>query len=1033
MANRFTTKVNMNDGRRKGSPGKRKQISRMELAARNSPRAFQALKKYKLSKATRQKIKKVALLCLGLFMVIGVLGGVWFFSYLQKINDELPPVENPFRDKELSSVIYDRNGTQLYKLFNHFNRDSVNIEEIPERVKWAFIAAEDIDFYTHQGFDPAAILRCGLRYISSAGGAVCGGSTITQQMVKITTEETEVKLERKIRELLFALKIEQAYTKDQILQMYLTVAPFGSSLYGITAASRFYYGKEPKDLTLAEGAILAAIIQNPARLAPTLGSNPENSQKLVKERQEYVLGQLQVYMDKINTQTRVNADNPELEDVLTEEMIEAAKVEQLNYRPPIATDKKAGHFVDYAMELLQERNYKNGEEPFTLSELQTGGYKIYTTLDYDLQQIAEQTAKDAVDQYGTDFEFHNAALMTTQPSTGEILTMVGSKSYYLPSEPADCKGLECVFDGQVNVFANERSPGSSTKPYGTYEAYRQGKLFSGSVLPDVPIDIGGGYSIKNWNGTFMGVNDQTTAGQMLRISRNLPAIAILQAIGMPKFLETLRGFGYTTFLDDSNYGPSVILGGSGVKGIEHAQGYGVFANGGDLIRHEVISKIVDREGNTIYEHKPERTRVADERAAFMLNQTLLNNHSLSWDGREIAAKSGTSEDSTDAWIVMWSPDFVTVSWIGNNNSTTMNFNAFGESAVAPWVKNYMRQIGDSQYFGAATPFPRPAGITEGGGDCPEAPKCEGSYQGLSSGYMLDDVDYATDVTYTKIRVCKDQKDRIARPIDEAVGMAEDSVGIYYRMVAPEYQGFLDNYMYDQATQGKGMPNGGPKDPCDKDRSGTGTNNPFLSGYAPTISGGAPFVVNVTGNAYASAGAVTKVDFYFDTTVVDATRLIGTITTGFTPFNQNFNVPAQYNNDKGTYTLLAVVTDNGGRTGANSQVLTLNPASPNVNLSLSGSTTFTFDNVVAANNNRLFTFTYSGAPAPLANDRLQVTRNGVAQPAIDMTGSSSPFTYTYSFPNPGPATTHTYQFYSTVGKGLTGTLITNVINVTVNGI
>ncbi len=1028
MASKYTTKINMNDGRRKGAPGKRKQISRLEMAARNSPRArFAALKKYRLSKSTRQKLKKIALLCLGLFLVVGILGGIWFFSYLQKLNDELPPVENPFQDKELTSVIYDRNGTQLYKMFNQFNRDPVDITQIPERVQWAFLSAEDIDFYTHSGFDPAAIIRCGLYYITRHNGTTCGGSTITQQLVKITTDQSAPTLERKIRELLFSVKIEQAYTKSQILQMYLTVAPFGSTIYGITTAAQFYFGKTPKDLTLAEAADLASMIQDPVRLSPTIGSDTNANQARLKERQMYVLGQMQTYKDKINNQTRTNEDNPELEDVVTDEMITAAKTEDVKYRAPIFTGKKAGNFVDYTLEQLQTGNY-NGGEPFTLSQLQTGGYKVYTSLDYDLQQIAEQSVADAVNTYGPVYDFSNAALITTQPSTGEIITMVGSKNYYGTSEGCDAQGKNCLFDPQVNVLANPRSPGSSTKPFGTYEAYKEGKLFSGSVLPDVPIDVGGGYTVKNWNGTYMGVGPQTTAGDMLRISRNLPALVVLKVIGIPTFLQTLRSFGYTTFADDSQFGPSVILGGSGVIGIEHAQAYGVFANGGNLVRTQVITKIVDRTGKTIYEYTPQPTKVADERAVYMLNETLLNNHALSWDGRDVSVKSGTSENSTDAWIAAYSPDFVSIAWVGNNNSQHMSLNAFGENAVAPWIKDYMRQIGDSPYFAAATQFPRPAGITQGGG-CTS--NCLGSYQGLASGYMMDDVSVPSDVTYSKIQVCDDQPDRLARPVDVATGHAKDAVAVYYKMAAPEYQGFLDNYMYDQATQGKGMPNGGPRDYCDKDRSGgTSTSqNPFFSALTFTITAtGNNFKVHAAGNAFTPLPnqGVKQVDFYFDATGANANHLIGSVTlSSGSSFNLDMpdsqGVMNQYAGDNGTYIITAVATDTQGRVGMQGKTVTLTPATSDV--TLTGAST------VVHGVAQTYTFTYSGFVSSgfsLSSVTLHVknSANVVTDTVFSPPTTAGTTTVNFTFPVAG-----TYTVWATAGKGSTGTLITATITVT----
>ncbi len=899
-------------------------VSRMELASRNSPRnevrAFLQKKKSGkgLTKAQREKIKKVLVLVVGIFLVMVVVAGLWFFSYLQKLDSELPPIDNPFRDREVASVIYDRNGVELYKLFNEYNRDVLDIETIPYQVRWAFLAAEDIDFYTHQGFDPAAILRCSILNIRS-GGVSCGGSTITQQMVKITTDSTKIELERKIKELLFAIKIEQAYTKDEILQLYLQVVPFGSNIYGLTSAADFYFAKEPKDLTLAEATILAAIINNPYYLSPTLGPEIEleDGTKLtakdnVKIRQEWILNQIKEKQDKINDQHRINIEDPEADDLFSDEMVDEALAQELVYQPPVLK-KNAGHPVDYALKQLQEGNYKDGEQPFSFSELQTGGYKIYLTIDYDVQQIAEQTVRDAVAQYGGAFGFSNSALITTTPSTGEIIAMAGSRDYNAAaSEGCDAEGKNCLFDPQVNVMTSKQSPGSSTKPFGTYEAYRQGKLFYGSLLPDIPIEIvdgaGTAYYLKNWNGTFFGVTDKTTAGQMLRDSRNLPAIVVLETIGgTPVFLETLKSFGYSTFADSTAYGPSVILGGSDVLGVEHAQAYGVFANNGDLVPVHVISKIVDRYGHLVYEHKPTRTKVADERAAYMINETLLNVGFMSWDGRQVSSKSGTSQDNADVWMVSYSPDFVSIGWSGNNNNQPMTINAFGETIVNPWMKSYLQLIGDSEYLVARTNFSRPGGIVSGGGCTGE---CLGAIVGMQGGLQLEGVQYAPDQIRKKVRVCVDQPNRLARPVDEAVGMATDGIFTQYIISAPAYQDDLDKYLAQAGT-----PNGGPVDYCDVDRSGSGISGPFLLGVtvsSPVTSVGGP--LRIAGSAFSTNGQVTDIDYYFDCNDpgnCTASKLLGSGTVGTNGvFDVTYNVPATYTRN-GTYTVMLRITDATG--------------------------------------------------------------------------------------------------------------------------
>ncbi|MBL8015021.1 MAG: penicillin-binding protein [Candidatus Doudnabacteria bacterium] len=987
--------------------------SRLQLAAENSPRAqirskfekFFATRK-KMSPTTKKKLKKVLLALLAVFCFVTIAGGLWFFAYIQKLDAGIKSIDDIFRERELASVFYDRKGKELYKLFNNYNRDPLNIEDIPPLVKWAFLASEDIDFYNHQGFDPIAIVRCAVLNLRS-GAVSCGGSTITQQIVKIQTNQDQPTVDRKLQEILAAIKVEQAYSKDEILELYLQVIPFGSNIYGLTSASEFYFGKQPKDLTLAEAAILAGMIQNPTYYSPTIGGNTEEKQKRIKSRQEnHVLNQLRVHRDQINSQYRQQIDDQEADDLVTPELIDEAIAQQITYREPIFTTKKAGHAVDYALELLQQRNYNNGEKPFELTELQNGGYKIYLTLDYDLQQVAERTVLDAVSSYGQTYAFRNAALMTTVPSTGQIITMVGSRSYFEKDECINDDKANCLFNAQVNVLTSLQSPGSSTKPMGTYEAYRQGLVFPASLLPDVPIDPGGGYTIKNWNGTYFGVSDKTTVGQMLRESRNLPAIVILEMIGTERFLDVMREFGYTTYKDNSQYGPSVILGGADVKPVEHAQGYGVFATGGNLLQSEIIYKITDREGNVVYEHKPEPKKVGDERAAYLINQTLLNNHLLSWDGRDNAAKSGTSENSTDAWIANWSPDYVTIAWIGNNNNQYMDFNAFGENAVSPWVKDYMAKIGGTEYFAAATPFPRPGGIIDIPGCGGE---CLGGNVGLNAGLRigLEGAGYPVDNTRAKVRVCVDQTDRLARPIDEALGKATDLIVTSFRMPAPSLQGFLDKYLAEQKT-----PNGGPTEQCNIDRTGGGINGPFFQNVAVTSAGGN---VRYTGNVYSTGGAVTNVEFYFDCNAAancTAAKRLGAQVPTNNAFDQTFALPGAL--QPGTYTVMLRATD-GTTTNFSSPVqvtvgtlptatFTFNPASPLVwTAGAVLDVTVTLSAPMTLNTMRLFSQANGGAAVAAGNP--------AGGPTVFVRNN-------WPVPDPGAGNTVNYTFYMT--GNITGT-------------
>jgi len=883
-----------------------------------------------------KKVRKVALILLGVLLIVGVIGGLRVLAYIQDLDSKLPSRDSVFAERPIASEISDRTGNVvLRRLFNEYNSDPLDIVQVPETVKWSFLAAEDSEFYSHQGFDPAAILRCGIASIR-AGGVACGGSTITQQLVKITAPEigSSVSVERKVKELLMSIRVEQQSDKDEILEMYLRVAPFGSNIYGLRTASNFYFGKEPKDLSLAQSTVLAAVIQDPIRLSPTLGQNKEEiycrlsdgsslgESDLIDEsgnlsdksgnavikafkykcRQLYILGQMSQKKDRINGQIRNNYDDPEKDDTFTDEIIEAARIEELKFsEPKILT--KAGHFVDYVMDALTKKNYKNGEEPFTVEELQKGGYRIETTLDYQIQQIAEGYVQTAMAK-GAEYNMNNSALMTTIPGTGEIIAMAGSKSYTSPSEGCNANGASCKFNGQVNIFRTLQSPGSMNKPVGYYIAFKEGKLFTKSVLPDIPFDLidgnGGTYTLKNWNSAFIGMG---SAEDMLRASRNLPAIEVIQLIGVDNYIKTAREWGYTTYTGQE--GPSVILGGADIYGDEHAQAMSVFANNGDIVKLNPILKITDKNGKVIYQATPERKTVGDPQAVYLINQTLKNLDGMSWDQRELAGKTGTSEDSRDAWMTVWSPDFVTLAWGGNNNNEPMGVNAYPPNIIQPWLREYLRDIGGSPYLTLKTPFTRPGFVYEGGGDC----NADGDCLGLGRGWLINDRNPPRDIKQVKVQICTDQRDKLARPIDIAMGKAVEATFNYYKMPVAQYQSDLDRYLRENTKPSEGkFPNGGVTDPCTIDRSG-GTSGPFF--LLNTVDASAGSSIHISGGVYSTNGNIINIQFLLDNLIIPSCT-----TTTYDSFDITCTISGM-NLDEGKYEFKARATDSNSVTNTSS--------------------------------------------------------------------------------------------------------------------
>ncbi|BCX13888.1 MAG: hypothetical protein KatS3mg085_420 [Candidatus Dojkabacteria bacterium] len=1011
-----TKRTSLNKTKRKSSTKKIKQsssikVDRLAIAKASKMSKAKVRSKSKLFSPTlRKKLKKAFFVTLGVLLIFLTVVLLWGFSYLQSLNDELPTPDAVFpKDLRFASEIYDRyeiegDGELLARIINEdVNSDPVDITQIPYHVRFAFVAAEDEAFYEHNGFDPAAIIRCAIGYLRNPENT-CGGSTITQQLVKITSLSPERKIERKIKELLLATKVEQASTKDEILQMYLQVTNFGSNVYGINTASEFYFRKDPKDLTLAEAAILASIIQNPAYYSPTKGlPDPETAQKRVKERQEYVLNQLEQNMDRFNEIARKLSNDPEMDDVLTQEMIDEARTQELVYAEPIANNLKAGHFVDYVINELTSKNYKNGEEPFTREELGSGGYKIITTLDYRIQRIAE----DYVKRYGDEYYYwnvNNAALVLTKPGTGEVIAMAGSKNYYGESQGCDEFGANCLFNPQVNIITARHSPGSTNKPIGYYLAYEQGSLFPGDFLPDIPIQVPG-YGARgpsNFDYRYYGIN--YTAEDALRASRNLPALQVIQMVGYKKYLETVRNWGYTTYdQPDETYGASIILGGADVTPIEHAQGFGVFANGGDLVKIDPILRIEDKDGNVIYEASPQKVKVADEKAVWLLNQTIKNNSGFSWDGREVAGKSGTSEENKDVWFVGYSPDFVALGWAGNNNNAPMDRNnVFGVTVVLPWLKNFMRDIGESPLFAAKTPFKQPGFVYEGGGDCNEDGEC----LGLRRSWLIVDKEYQRRIKQVKVQVCTDQPDKLARPVDIALGFAEEKVFTYYVSPVPEWQNFVDSYMRQKHSENpaENPLNGGPEEYCDVDRSG-GSDDPILNITAPINGDTVTNSITISGGVYSDNSDIVSVKVYF------ANQLLGTIASGFENLNQTYDI-SSLNLENGTYTFVIDAIDaNGNSSQYSIDLVKGSVTTSNLTFVTEPPSSLTYGVTVNPVTHTI-TVNYAGTKT-ISSVELYQIKNGTDITLLGTMTNAGSGNYTYSWGASVPNQTATYEFYAIV--------------------
>lgn len=633
-------------------------------------------------KVKTKKLRKFIYIVVGFLFFLGctalIVGGV----YLKNLQNSLPsPDELVERTSDQSTKIYDRNGLLLYTVYGNQNREFVSIEDIPEHTKWALLAAEDIEFYQHKGVDYAGIAMAVIQNLRK-GEVVRGASTITQQLVKNTIlydvlgeQAYEQKYSRKIKEILITMQVEQTFTKDQILQLYMNEIPLGGVNYGFQAAAKAYFGKSVTDLTLAESALISGLIQSPGIYSPLFGSNPE----LAKERQTWVLNQMLKHKNLTG---------------VTEEEIEQAKVEELLYTTT-RIDIKAPHFVFYIKQLL--------EAEFGVDRVERGGLKVTTSLDYSIQEIAEDEVVKGVTKNGLPKKVNNGAAVVMNPNTGEVLAMVGSIDYWNIENPK--------VDGNVNITTSNRQVGSSAKPYVYLAAFSRG-FTPGTLAPDIKMSFGK-YSPNNWDMKFEGIG---TARRNLGRSRNLSAVYTLQMTGIDTFLQLTEKLGITTLKNKADYGLALALGAGEMKMLEHTAAFGVFANEG--VKNDIVAilKVEDSKGNVLKEALfEEGKRVVDEKEIYLLNYILcdLGGHGdrigIGYSrvkGTNVCFKTGTTDGPKDLTTMMYHKNLVVGVWAGNNDNTKVP-GAYGSTVPLPIAYAITNRLADRY---KPELFTRPAGI-----------------------------------------------------------------------------------------------------------------------------------------------------------------------------------------------------------------------------------------------------------------------------------------------------------------------------------
>ncbi|MBI2049014.1 MAG: transglycosylase domain-containing protein [Parcubacteria group bacterium] len=528
-----------------------------------------------------------------------------------------------------STKIYDRTGAVLlYDLHKDIQREVVPFDEISRDVKNATVAIEDAGFYEHKGVLPSAIFR--------------------------------------------AILVNIVASKEKILEMYLNEIPYGGSVYGIEEASRVYLGKKAAALSLAESAYLAALPQ-----APTYYSPYGNNKEKLAERKNLVLKRMFE------------------EHFITEEEYTGALAEEVLFAPYKEENIKAPHFVFYVIETVEKKMGKEAVE--------SGGLKIITTIDYELQKKAEDIVKTYSEENRTKFNANNAGLVALDPKTGQILVMVGSRDYH-----------DMENEGNFNVtISPNRQPGSAFKPFVYETAFEKGftpetVVFDLETQFDINCDAEGKpregvseeyacYTPKNYDEIFRG---PITLREALAQSINIPAIKTLYLAGLADSLRTAQKMGITSLVDINRYGLTLVLGGGEVSLLEMTGAYSVFANEGKKNPIVSILKIEDKNGAVLEEYRKREERVIPEKTALQVSHILKDNDArapafgewsqLYFPGRDVAAKTGTTNDYKDAWIIGYTPTIAVGAWAGNNDYTAMEKKVAG-FIVAPLWNAFMQE------------------------------------------------------------------------------------------------------------------------------------------------------------------------------------------------------------------------------------------------------------------------------------------------------------------------------------------------------
>lgn len=631
------------------------------------------LKNYKYAPRRKKHLLRKLLVFMVLFLMFsGVGGSLFIIAALRQLPDPLAISELKVPE---STKIYDRTGeVLLYEIHGDEKRTVVPLNRISQFLKDATIVAEDLSFYTHNGVDVRSIVRAFIVDVTNWDFSQ-GASTITQQLVKKTFLTDEKTIPRKIKEALLAVKIEQNYSKEEIFAFYLNKIPYGSNVYGAESASQAFFAKSAADLSLNEAATIAALVQAPSRYSPY----GQHKDELIA-RKNYILSR----MASVGFVSKTDAEKAQQEEVVF---------------APQKTDIRAPHFVMYVKEYLEER--------YGAHYVENAGLKVRTTLDWKLQQEAERVVADVGTENEKKYKAKNAALVAVDPKTGQLLAMVGSRDYF-----------DTASEGNFNVATSRnRQPGSSFKPIAYAELFKKGyppttMLFDAktefSTNPDEP------YMPGNYDDKFRGpISVQSALAQSL----NVPAVKVLYLAGINDTVDLAHELGITSLQDRSKIGLSLVLGGGEVSPLDMAYAYSVFANEGVRNEKAVVLSIAGENGTILEEWRSRTKEVLNRNVARTISSILSSNElrspvfgqrgPLFFEGFDVAAKTGTTQNYKDAWVAGYTPSLAVAVWVGNNNGTPMEKGGAGIAAAGPIFHRFVASYLASQpveRFAAAEPI-----------------------------------------------------------------------------------------------------------------------------------------------------------------------------------------------------------------------------------------------------------------------------------------------------------------------------------------